>query len=50
VMQCVVEANEHVLRLVLGTRDAHGVYAKVGFVPLTRVERWMERWNTTPNP
>ena len=49
-MRCVVEANEHVLRLVLGTRDAHGVYAKVGFVPLIRVERWMERWSETPNP
>jgi len=49
-MRCVVEANEHVLRLVLGTRDAHGVYAKVGFVPLTRVERWMERRNQPPNP
>ena len=49
-MQCVVEAYEHLPRLVLGTRDAHGVYAKVGFRPLIRVERWMERWNREPNP
>ena len=32
------------LRLqVLGTRDAHGLYRRVGFQPLTRAERWMER-------
>jgi GNAT superfamily N-acetyltransferase len=29
-------------RLVLATGDAHGVYAKAGFVPLGRPERWME--------
>ena len=49
-MRCVTEAYEHVSRLVLGTRDAHGVYAKVGFEPLIRVERWMERWHGPPNP
>ena len=49
-MTCVVEAFPHLPRLVLGTRDAHGVYAKVGFEPLIRVERWMERWNEHPNP
>jgi GNAT superfamily N-acetyltransferase len=49
-MECVVESFSHLPRLVLGTRDAHGVYAKVGFVPLGRVERWMERWNRAPNP
>jgi GNAT superfamily N-acetyltransferase len=49
-MQCVVEAYEHLSRLVLGTRDAHGVYAKVGFQPLGRVERWMELWYGAPNP
>jgi GNAT superfamily N-acetyltransferase len=48
-MECVVEAYGHVSRLVLGTRDAHGLYAKVGFEPLIRVERWMERWNGAPN-
>ena len=49
-VQCVVESYAHVRRLVLGTRDAHGVYAKVGFAPLTRVDRWMERWNEPPPP
>lgn len=29
-------------RLHLATRDAHGLYAQFGFVPLTRVENWME--------
>jgi GNAT superfamily N-acetyltransferase len=48
-MACVVDAYGHVSRLVLGTRDAHGVYAKVGFEPIIRVERWMERWSATPN-
>ena len=49
-MTCVVESFQHLPRLVLGTRDAHGVYEKVGFRPLSRVERWMERWNRPPNP
>jgi GNAT superfamily N-acetyltransferase len=29
-------------RLHLATRDAHSLYAQFGFVPLTRVESWME--------
>lgn len=28
-------------RILLATRDAHGVYAKVGFAPLADPERWM---------
>ena len=39
-------------RFVLGTRDAHGVYEKVGFAPLRVVDVWMEiddRKNR-PNP
>ncbi|HET9055926.1 MAG TPA: hypothetical protein VFN30_03660 [Chitinophagaceae bacterium] len=28
-------------RLLLATRDAHGLYAKYGFVPLTNTDRWM---------
>ncbi|MGW4384035.1 GNAT family N-acetyltransferase [Kitasatospora sp. NPDC004531] len=28
-------------RLLLATRDAHGVYAKVGFNPLALPEKWM---------
>jgi hypothetical protein len=35
---------------VLGTRDAHGVYAKIGFEPISRVDRWMEHWHEPPNP
>ncbi|SCL16824.1 GNAT family N-acetyltransferase [Micromonospora inyonensis] len=31
-----------VRRLVLATNDAHGVYAKVGFGPLDRPDRWMQ--------
>jgi GNAT superfamily N-acetyltransferase len=40
--------REHVMidreipRLLLGTRDAHEVYARVGFEALARPERWME--------
>jgi GNAT superfamily N-acetyltransferase len=49
-MQCIVESYDHLPRLVLGTRDAHGVYEKVGFAPLIRVERWMERWFRAPTP
>lgn len=30
-------------RFMLATRDAHGVYAALGFVPLSAPERWMER-------
>ncbi|RTL57153.1 MAG: N-acetyltransferase [Sphingobacteriales bacterium] len=28
-------------RMMLATRDAHGLYAQYGFVPLTFVDRWM---------
>jgi GNAT superfamily N-acetyltransferase len=31
------------VRFVLATRDAHGVYEKVGFVPLPNADRWMMR-------
>jgi len=31
-------------RWSLLTRDAHGLYARVGFTPLARPDRWMERW------
>lgn len=29
-------------RMHLATRDAHGLYAQFGFVPLTGADRWME--------
>lgn len=32
-------------RFMLATRDAHGVYARFGFQPLTYVERWMQIHN-----
>ena len=28
---------------MLATADAHGLYAKFGFTPLTEPARWMER-------
>ena len=40
-------------RLILATRDAHGLYAQFGFTPFDKPERWMERHNPevykTPN-
>jgi len=30
-------------RWVLATKDAQGLYAKYGFIPLKRPERWLER-------
>jgi predicted N-acetyltransferase YhbS len=35
-------------RWLLGTRDAHGVYAPLGFAPLAAPERLMEIRNPTP--
>lgn len=29
-------------RFMLATRDAHGLYAKFGFTPLTNADRWMQ--------
>jgi GNAT superfamily N-acetyltransferase len=29
-------------RMHLATRDAHGLYERFGFTPLTGVDRWME--------
>jgi len=40
-------------RLLLATADAHGVYAKAGFVPLVEPGRWMEidkRTGGAPRP
>ena len=34
---------KNIRRFALVTRDAHGVYATVGFTPLARPERYMER-------
>lgn len=35
-------------RWLLATRDAHGVYAPLGFVPLAAPERWMEIFVPAP--
>jgi GNAT superfamily N-acetyltransferase len=43
-MQTIV-AHPHLQglrRWMLGTRDAHGLYEKVGFRPVAAPERWME--------
>ena len=32
-------------RLLLATRDAHGLYAQFGFTPLTSPDRWMQVHN-----
>jgi hypothetical protein len=32
-------------RWVLSTRDAQGLYARFGFMPQKRPERWMERFD-----
>jgi GNAT superfamily N-acetyltransferase len=29
-------------RMMLATRDAHGLYAQFGFIPLTNADRWMQ--------
>lgn len=34
-------------RWMLGTRDAHGLYAQLGFVPLEDPPRWMELADAT---
>jgi GNAT superfamily N-acetyltransferase len=31
-----------VYRILLATHDAHGVYAKAGFLPMTEPDRWMQ--------
>jgi len=32
-------------RMMLATRDAHGLYEKFGFTPLNNVDRWMQIHN-----
>jgi len=32
-------------RILLATRDAHGLYTQFGFTPLTNPDRWMQRHN-----
>ena len=44
-MQVIVDDPrlEGFRRWMLATRDAHGLYAQSGFVPLSQATRWMER-------
>ena len=42
-MNCVMDDLADVHRVMLDTRDAHGLYAQVGFRPLAHPERGMER-------
>ncbi len=44
-LECVLDHPElqRLRRMILATRDAHGLYARYGFTPLKNPERWMER-------
>lgn len=46
-MECVVKHPElqNLRRWMLATRDAHGLYAKFGFTPLEKPQRFMELHN-----
>jgi len=37
-------------RFMLGTRDAHGLYARYGFAPLEYVDRYMQIQDPNPYP
>ena len=39
-------ALKHVARIMLATRDAHGLYAQYGFASPAKPEIWMERMRT----
>jgi GNAT superfamily N-acetyltransferase len=40
-----IEGAIGINRVILATKDAHGVYAKLGFTPFAHPERFMERDN-----
>ena len=46
-MRCVMEDLAPVRRVILGTRDAHGLYAQFGFTPLQHPDGMMECARTT---
>jgi GNAT superfamily N-acetyltransferase len=50
IVGCVVDAAAGVSRLTLGTRDAHGVYADLGFAPIGHPDRLMELLRTPLAP
>lgn len=43
-MECILSHPDlqGLRRILLATRDAHGLYAQFGFHPLARTDRWME--------
>lgn len=41
-------ALRHIVRFMLATRDAHGLYAQFGFAPTSNPEIWMERLRAQP--
>ena len=47
-VQAVVEhpALRDIKRMLLATADAHGLYEKFGFTPMSHPERWMVRLGT----
>ena len=49
-VECVLEHPDlrGLKRILLATRDAHGLYAKLGFRPLAAPDRWMERRRDEP--
>lgn len=44
-MECIVAHPDlqGLRRWMLATRDAHGLYAQFGFIPVQKPQRWMER-------
>lgn len=46
-MECIIKDSrlQGFRRWILGTRDAHGLYAQYGFKPLAKPERFMEIHN-----
>jgi len=42
--------HQDLRRWVLATKDAHGVYAECGFVPLQLTDRWMAIWKIAQHP
>jgi GNAT superfamily N-acetyltransferase len=47
-MSCIMAHPDlqNLRRWTLATRDAHGLYAQFGFVPIKQPERWMEIRNS----
>jgi len=50
-LRCILAdlRNARISQVLLATRDAHAVYQRAGFHPLTRPERWLELDPTVEN-